>query len=318
MAKWRPSPRLSKSQHRRWTSSSGLSELIERLSFVAEGKHTAYLSWIEDGPMGMAIGSYMPGPDPVKIAFEGYVTVAEGELGVLLPYDALVEDPEFQFRELQGLFIASVEPVDTSNCSLPWRRRMPNRCWSNEPLSWWKTWSSTTENDGLRRLGERRELAKFSDADAQKAGPNRAGTPVEKDLRTAAPAAPQIPQAPQVPGTMKVDAEPDRSQQTAELLGSTSQPKEPPELLSRVRESKRTGGRQYPPEEDMLQMVLCFEEVRGEESQKKYTEKFNKSITTFKRWRNELEARGLVTVAVNGVTRPVIGVDYDPERDCPK
>ncbi len=67
----------------------------------------------------------------------------------------------------------------------------------------------------------------------------------------------------------------------------------------------------------MLQTVLCFEQVRGVESQKRYTERFKSSVSTLKRWRNELEARGLVIVAVNGVTRPADGVDFDPERDCP-
>lgn len=43
--------------------------------FVGDEKHAAYLSWIEDGSMGMAIGSCIPGPTPVKIAFEGYVTM---------------------------------------------------------------------------------------------------------------------------------------------------------------------------------------------------------------------------------------------------
>lgn len=88
-------------------------EWLERtdreLSSVADGKHTACMSWIEEGPMGMPIGSYIPGTEPVKIALEGYVTVAEGVPGVLLPVDLLVEDPEF--RELDGLVILTIEAL---------------------------------------------------------------------------------------------------------------------------------------------------------------------------------------------------------------
>jgi hypothetical protein len=97
-------------------------EWLERNSegfwFVGNDKHAAYLSWIEDGPMGMAIGSYIPGPSPVKIAFEGYVTIEEGEPGVLLPFNPMEVDPESQFRELEGLFFVTVQPVDMHNCVL--------------------------------------------------------------------------------------------------------------------------------------------------------------------------------------------------------
>lgn len=97
-------------------------EWLERtnreLWFVGDDKHAAYLSWIENGPMGMVIGSYIPGSTPVKIAFEGYVTIEEGEPGVLLPFNPMEVDPESQFRELGGLFFVTVEPVDLHNCVL--------------------------------------------------------------------------------------------------------------------------------------------------------------------------------------------------------
>lgn len=90
----------------------------QELWFVGDDKHAAYLSWIEDGPMGMAIGSYIPSPAPVKIAFEGYVTIEEGEPGVLLPFNPMEVDAESQFRELEGLFFVTIQPVDMHNCVL--------------------------------------------------------------------------------------------------------------------------------------------------------------------------------------------------------
>ncbi len=185
----------------------------------------------------------------------------------VLPFNPMEVDPEAQFRELEGLFFATVEPVDMHNCLLAAEVQDAEPMLVERAI---ELVEDLVKYYRERRVAESRrkarELAKFSDADIQKARPNNAGMPVEKDLRTAAPAASQIPQASQVPGTMKVDAEPDRSQRTAGPLGSTSQPKEPPELLPRVRESKRKGGRSFPPEEDMLQTVLCFEQVRGVES----------------------------------------------------
>ena len=184
-------------------------EWLERtnreLWFVGDDKHAAYLSWIEDGPMGMAIGTYIPSPAPVKIAFEGYVTIDESEPGVLLPFNPMEVDPEAQFRELEGLFFATVEPVDMHNCLLAAEVQDAEPMLVERAVELVEDLAKYYRE---RRVAEARrqarELAKFSDADLQKARPNHADTPVEKDLRIAAPAASQLPEAPQIPNSTRV------------------------------------------------------------------------------------------------------------------
>lgn len=242
-------------------------EWLERndrqMSFVGNGKHTAYLAWIEDGPMGMALGSYMPGPSPVKIAFEGYVTTDEGEPDVHLPFNALEVDPESQFRELEGLLFVTVQPKDKDNCLLTAELQ------DAEPMMAERVGELLEDLDShfrSRRVAAARQRARQSTAAGEAVTqPLIIDVPVVSVGQQPLIAAPSETQSSKVPDEVRVSVDPGK------------------------RRTRR--GRKAPPPDKMRSIVQQWRAVEAEESttQDEFAEEMGISARTLRNYITAVE-----------------------------